>query len=51
MAVLFLLLAILCLVVLGAAGLENNDPSTATLVDAVDAISRSRSVVAASTSF
>ena len=33
MAVLFLLLAILCLVVLGAAGLENNDPSTATLLD------------------
>jgi hypothetical protein len=33
MAVLFLLLAVLCLVVLGAAGLENNDPSTATLLD------------------
>ena len=33
MAALFLLLAILCLVVLGAAGLENNDPSTATLLD------------------
>jgi hypothetical protein len=33
MAIFFLLLAILCLVVLGAAGLENNDPSTATLLD------------------
>jgi hypothetical protein len=33
MAILFLLLAVLCLVVLGAAGLENNDPSTATLLD------------------
>ena len=33
MAVFFLLLAVLCLVVLGAAGLENNDPSTTTLLD------------------
>ena len=33
MAVLFLLLAILAIVVLGAAGLENTDPSTATLLD------------------
>jgi hypothetical protein len=33
MAIFFLLLAILCLVVLGAAGLENSDPSTATLLD------------------
>jgi hypothetical protein len=33
MAAIFLLLAVLCLVVLGAAGLENNDPSTATLLD------------------
>ena len=33
MAVLFLLLAILVIVVLGAVGLENTDPSTATLLD------------------